>query len=63
VAVIGVDVKPDGVLVTIVGGDALNAAELRAELAAALPDTSIAVQQIDSTVVWDEPPPFPITGG
>ncbi len=51
VAVIGVDVKDDGVLVTIVGGDSLAPSQLEAQLAAALPEQVVTVQQIGSSAV------------
>jgi hypothetical protein len=51
VAVIGVDRKDDGLLVTVVGGDSQALIDLRQQLAAALPEETIAIRQVSSSLV------------
>lgn len=58
VAVIGVDVKDRGLLVTIVGGDAGDAASLLAQLEGALPETSISIRQLSGLLIDQSGPVF-----
>jgi uncharacterized hydrophobic protein (TIGR00271 family) len=51
VSVLDVDGQPWGVLVTLVGGDRPDTAQLRAQLAAALPDQTVSIRWVPSTLV------------
>jgi len=57
-AVIAVDSKDGGLLVTVVGGDSRALIELNRQLAAALPDEQFAIRQVSSLLFGGGSAPF-----